>query len=335
MSQPDSAAENGRSRSPVARTVSTDIEGLLLLGADEDWAGCIPKFVDQYGLEAVEAWSSTAEHNHKLIHLAEAKSFTKTVQVMGELGFNINVPRASDSCTPRMVEILMELGADVSLKNTYGESCDAKYASYEASCQNIIWLDLELTCGHYDEGQKLILEAAVVVTDKDLNELGRGQWVIAGFSEADLNGLNEFHQRNFRDAETGGKFQPLEGYPGNGLFTEIRNSTTSLEQATKEMLALLKAHCPERACPIAGNSVQCDREVLKVQMPEVYKFLSHQIIDVSSFLGVTYRWMPTTYEAWRDDSKKNANYNHRAINDVDASIQSMRWIRQNLLVQPE
>merc|ERR1719195_1947477 len=105
------------------------------------------------------------------------------------------------------IEVLKAAGADLTLKNKYGESCDAKYEAFLASAQNIIWLDLELTHGHYEgvlggarAGETAhILEAAAIVTDKDLNELGRGHWVIGGFSKDQLDALPEFHQRHFRD----------------------------------------------------------------------------------------------------------------------------------------
>ena len=34
------------------------------------------------------------------------------------------------------------------------------------------------------------------------------------------------------------------------------------------------------------------------------------------------------------DQASSANYNHRAINDVEASIKAMAWVRKHLLVQP-
>ena len=70
----------------------------------------------------------------------------------------------------------------------------AKYEKLAETAQNIIWLDLELTSGFYDDARACILEAAVIITDKELNELGRGHWVINGFSAEDLLALTDFHQ---------------------------------------------------------------------------------------------------------------------------------------------
>mgnify|MGYP002817540158 FL=1 len=102
-----------------------------------------------------------------------------------------------------------------------------------------------------------------------------------------------------------------------------------------QLLALLSKHCVEKACPIAGFSIQCDREVLQREMPEIYAFLNHRIIDVSSFTGMMERWLPDALAAWKEDQGQGpSNYNHRAMNDVEASIETMHWVRRNLLVQP-
>lgn len=207
------------------------------------------------------------------------------------------------------------------------------------SYSNIVWLDLELTHGHYEgiqggdhEGQwPQILEAAIVVTNKDLEELGRGHWVLGGFTKAELESLPSFHQTHFRDAETGGEFPPLQDFAGNGLFSEIIASQMKLEEVESLMLALVSKHCPERACPVAGNSVQCDREVLRARMPKLHAHFSHQIIDMSTPLQLLQRWAPLKKEAWREDQNNQANYNHRAINDVESSIQSAKWMRTNLI----
>lgn len=316
-----------------------------MLKTEDEWIDELRKIIEVHGKDVVESWCDESnKHKHKVIHILVSRNYAKAVRVAAELEFNLNVQRESDLCTPlhlamfyrkkHVIETLVALGVDQTLKNRYGEACDEKYQNFVTSYQNIIWLDLELTAGHYDAEDGRILEVAVIVTDKDLNELDRGQWVIGGFSEEELNALKDFHQQHFRDAEDGGRFPPRPGCPGNGLFSAIVTSTVTLPQAQQELLLLLKKHCPEQSCPLGGNSIQCDREVLKTEMPDVYKYVSHQIIDVSSFAGIASRWLPNMLEQWREDSRQNANYNHRAMNDVEASIQSMRWIRSNMLAQP-
>jgi len=178
-----------------------------------------------------------------------------------------------------------------------------------------------------------ILEAAVIVTDKDLKELGRGHWVIGGYTKEQLEALPSFHQQHFRDKGPGGEFPPLADSEGNGLFSEMLNSKTTVGEAEEAIVKLIASYCPEQACPIAGNSIQCDREVLKIRMPKVYAFISHQILDMSTILGLMNRWLPDKYIDHKADQGAHASYDHRAMNDTESSIQTARWARANLFVQ--
>lgn len=325
------------------------IAELVALPDEEQWLAALPALVAVEGIEKISQWRDNTKHKHHLIHVATAKDFAHVLQFLSDTGFDLNVQRDSDQCTalhlaifykkPLTANLLKKLGVDTTLQNSYGESCDAKYEKLAETMQNIIWLDLELTSGFYDASPARILEAAIIITDKDLNELGRGKWVIDGFSADELLALPDFHQKTFRDREPGGAFPPLGHTPGNGLFADIMASTVTKEAAQEGMLGLMRKHCVEHACPLAGNSIQCDREVLMVEMPRVYSFLNHRIIDVSSFTGMMERWLPDSLAAWKlsaaaEAEAGGANYNHRAINDTESSISTMRWMRSNMLVQP-
>ena len=325
------------------------ITELVALPDEEQWLSALPSLVASEGVENISQWRDATKHKHRLVHVATAKDFARVLELLSVKGFDLNVQRDSDQCTalhlaiyykkPHTASLLKKLGVDTTLQNSYGESCDAKYEKLAETMQNIIWLDLELTSGFYDPAPARILEAAIIITDKDLNELGRGQWVINGFSADELLALADFHQKTFRDREPGGAFPPLADSPGNGLFSETVASAVTKEAAQEGMLRLMRKHCVEHACPIAGNSVQCDREVLMLEMPQVYSFLNHRIIDVSSFTGLMERWLPNSLTAWKLDAAAEAAaggaiYNHRAINDIESSISTMRWVRSNMLVQP-
>lgn len=341
--------------SETPEAVDEDIAKLLEGQEEEEWRTGLSQLIAVHGKAAVEAWKDAKnKHKHRLIHLAVSKNYARLLKDMvEEHGFDVNPPRDSDQCTPMhlamfykkpgAIKALQRLGADLSLKNSYGDACDDKYQAFVNSYQHIIWLDLELTHGHYEGVQggahsgeaPQILEVAVVVTDKDLTELGRGQWVIGGYTKEQLEALPPFHQQHFRDKNPGGQFPPLEDSPGNGLFSDILASQQTVEAAEGEIVKLIAAHCPEQACPIAGNSIQCDREVLKVRMPKVYAFLSHQILDVSTVLGLMNRWLPGKNPEYKADQEAHASYDHRAMHDTESSIQSFRWARANLFVQAD
>jgi len=325
----------------MAGNLEDDMAALLAL-EERALVEDLGKLIEAHGKDAIEAWKDTRnKHKHRLVHIAASKNMGKLLEALKELGFDINAQRDSDSCTPlhvalfykkpRAIKTLHKLGADFTIKNSYGEDCGEKYEAFVASHSNIIWLDLEMTSGFYGGPGAKILESAIIITDQDLNELDRGQWVFGGFTKEALEAMPEFHQRNFRDKADGGEFPPLPDHPGNGLFSEMLKATQTKDEICKEMLALLCKHCPEQSCPLAGNSIQCDRELLLVELPEFTRYLNHQIIDVSSFVGVMKRWLPAKLEAWKESDTMDG-YDHRAINDAASSIKQMRWLRENLLV---
>jgi len=201
----------------------------------------------------------------------------------------------------------------------------------ETESSNLIFLDLELTAGHYDfDLVPKVLEVAAVITDKDLRELGRGSWVVGGFTREELDGLGFFHQEHFRDRASGGAFPPLQdfGGGGNGLFSEVVASTLTKEEVEDQLLGLVHEHCPPGACPLVGYSVQCDREVLKSEMPRLYRYVSHQIVDITGFFRLARTCLPNRVrEEW---DKRVSRYDHRAINDVEESIAALRWVRKSV-----
>lgn len=71
-----------------------------------------------------------------------------------------------------------------------------------------------------------------------------------------------------------------------GLTAACRRSDVSLEMAEKQMVEFLKQHVPKKACPLAGNSIHCDKKFLEKYMPSFVDHLHYRIIDVSSIKGV-------------------------------------------------
>lgn len=311
----------------------------------QEWMNLLAKAIEQHGIDKVSAWRDQGKHKQAYVHLAVSKGYDQILMWMQDMGFDLNAQRGSDLCTPlhtaifykkrRCADTLIRMGVDRDVKNQYGETCGDTYQKFVDSYHNIIWLDLEMTQGFYEtwKGCK-VLEAAIIITDKDLNEIERGHWVVGGFDADFLNALPDFHQRTFRDNADGGPFPPIwhNGIPssGNGLFTDILNATMPKEQVEKEMLALISKHCPAKGSPLAGNSIQCDREVLQTEMPNFVKYLNHRIIDVSTFLGVAERWCPDKLQAWKDAVPLKTGL-HRAVQDCEESIKTMKWIRSSLL----
>jgi len=330
--------------------MDAEIEACLTLDDEAQMAVEIDRLIGIYGASAIGEWRDGSKHRHALIHWLAWKGYCAMLDhVFGFDAphmFDLDVQRDGDLCTAAHLAIwykqqaafdkLVELGASMEAKNSHGHTPNdilgfqSHYHEQEQDKSgNLIFIDLEFTSGFYEFRQRAkILEAAIVITDADMNELASGSWVVSGFRTDELLGLAQFHQTHFCDAEDGGKFPPSEGAEaGNGLFSDVMSSQTSKRDVEQLMLNLVKQHCARNKCPIVGYSVQCDREVLQREMPNFYRFLSHQIIDISSIFQVASLWAPDKMSL---RAGRKSEYNHRAMNDVRDSIESMRWIRDTL-----
>ena len=174
----------------------------------------------------------------------------------------------------------------------------------------LVWIDCEMT--GLDLGADALIEVAALVTDFDLNVLGEGVDVVIKPPQEALEQMvpfvNEMHTKS-------------------GLLTELDNGIT-LEDAQAQVLAYVREHCPEGSRPpLAGNTVATDRAFLARDMPELEAFLHYRIVDVSSIKELSRRWFP---KAYFNAPAKNGG--HRALADIQESIEELRYYRQAVFV---
>lgn len=280
-----------------------------------------------------QSWTATDKHKSKLIHVLIMKNKPKTIKNISPY-VNMNEPRTTDQCTPlhlsawtqkpELIDLLIELGCDKLLKNKYGEDC-AELVKRTGQRKNIAFLDLELTDLPSVTPAPHILEIALIITDKDLNELERGHWIVQASDEI-LSSISKFGLETFKDESEG----------GNNLIADIKAKGRPMEEVSKEVLDMLQRHCPPKLCPLGGSSVQCDAMVLKDRMPAIYEHMSHQIIDVSTVLGLCARWNPKVLSGlWNENTKdENTNTAHRAMYDVERSISALQYTRLHAFAAP-
>ena len=96
------------------------------------------------------------------------------------------------------------------------------------------------------------------------------------------------------------------------------------------MLGYIRQHCPpDSRPPLAGNTVATDRAFIARDMHELDEFLHYRIVDVSSIKELARRWYPRAYFA--SPSKQG---NHRALADIQESIEELRYYREAIFVPP-
>ncbi|WP_134764977.1 oligoribonuclease [Nocardioides sp. 1609] len=178
--------------------------------------------------------------------------------------------------------------------------------------ERLVWIDCEMT--GLDLGADALVEVAALVTDFDLNVLGDGVDIIIKPPAEALEQMIEF----VRSMHT-----------SSGLLEELEHGV-SLAEAEEQVMAYLREHCAEDSRPpLAGNTVATDRSFLARDMSELDAFLHYRIVDVSSIKELSRRWFPRAYFA--APTKRG---NHRALADIQESIEELRYYRDTVFVAP-
>ena len=162
-----------------------------------------------------------------------------------------------------------------------------------------LWIDLEMT-GLEPEKDK-ILEVAAIATDTDLNEVARYEAVVKvddGLMKSRMVG--DFWEKNSasRDALIA---QNASGKP--------------VEEVEKDLLDFLDKNFGKEIY-LAGNSIHQDRKFIEREMPELNKRLHYRMLDVSA-------WKIYFENALGKKFIKPEN--HRALDDINGSIEELKW----------
>jgi len=165
-----------------------------------------------------------------------------------------------------------------------------------------------------DLGADALIEVAALVTDFELNVLGDGIDGIVKPPQEALYQMVEF----VRTMHT-----------SSGLLEELDSGLT-MGEAEEKVLGYIKEHCADGSRPpLAGNTVATDRSFLARDMPDLESFLHYRIVDVSSIKELSRRWYPRAY--FNAPAKTG---NHRALADIQESIEELRYYRAAVFVPP-
>ena len=178
--------------------------------------------------------------------------------------------------------------------------------------ERLVWIDCEMT--GLDYVADALIEVAALVTDFDLNVLGEGIDLIVKPPAEALDQMTDF-VRSMHEK--------------SGLLAELEGGIT-LAEAEQQVLTYIKEHCGAQSRPpLAGNSVATDRTFLARDMPTLEAFLHYRIVDVSSIKELSRRWFPRAY--FQSPAKRG---NHRALADIQESIEELRYYRDAVFVPP-
>ncbi|XP_001950486.2 oligoribonuclease isoform X1 [Acyrthosiphon pisum] len=173
---------------------------------------------------------------------------------------------------------------------------------------NIVWFDGEMTgldCNHHT-----LIEAAIIITDKNLKVLAESPNIIIHQSDKVLENMEEWSKKH---------------HGISGLTENVRKSNISIEQADQMLYEFIKPFAPKGVCPLAGNSIHMDRTFIRKYMPKLESHLSYRLIDVSTLKELLKRWKPELANEVPIKSGK-----HRALDDIKESVQELQFYKSYL-----
>lgn len=175
----------------------------------------------------------------------------------------------------------------------------------------LVWIDCEMT--GLDLGSDALIEIAALVTDGELNVLGRGVDLVIHADDARLGSMADV----VRDM-----------HARSGLTEAVRRSTVTVAEAESAVLDYVRQWVPEpRTAPLAGNSIATDRGFIARDMPKLDAHLHYRMVDVSSVKELCRRWYPRVYFA-----QPGKGLSHRALADIRESIRELVYYRRTAFV---
>lgn len=135
-------------------TLNDRVQSFLWMKTDneQDIIATLDNLVKEFGVDEVQRLClPRSRHKNLLIHEFVRLGLFKTIEyAVRELGFNINVKREVDGCTPlhlaywyekpNIGELLKHFQADVTIANNYGESVTDLERTREGMT-NMVWLN--------------------------------------------------------------------------------------------------------------------------------------------------------------------------------------------------
>lgn len=173
---------------------------------------------------------------------------------------------------------------------------------------HLVWVDMEMS--GLDPDKDVVLEVALVVTDKDLNLVQEGPVLVVHQPDAVLDAMDSWNK------STHGK---------SGLIDKVKASSLAEADVEARMIEFMKQHVGERKSPMCGNSICQDRRFMARHMPRLEAWFHYRNLDVSTLKELAARWRPEL-----KDGFKKAN-SHTALADIMESIEELRYYREHFI----
>ena len=174
---------------------------------------------------------------------------------------------------------------------------------------HLIWLDCEMTGLDWDKD--VILELAIVVTDRKFNILGSLSNLVVSHTQETLDNMNSWCQYT---------------HTRNGLKDACLASTLTLSEVDQIASAFVGYYATKGSAILCGSSVYNDKIFLKKDLPLLHECFHYVLFDLATVRMIN---------KLANDDCSNSEFikpkmNHRAIDDLYAHIQECKHIVNNL-----
>ena len=163
----------------------------------------------------------------------------------------------------------------------------------------LLWLDLEMT--GLDPTKDKILEVAAIATDMELNEIATYEAVV------------KVSDNVLKDRMVGA-FWEKNSKSRDALIAQNKDGKP-VAQVEKELLNFISKNFG-KIIYLAGNSIHQDRKFIEREMPTLNQRLHYRMLDVSA-------WKIYFENALNQKFQKPEN--HRALDDINGSIEELKW----------
>ena len=146
-----------------------------------------------------------------------------------------------------------------------------------------------------------ILEVAAIATDMELNEVARYEAIVK---------VDE----NFMKSRMVGDFWEKNHVSRDALIAQ-NETGKPVQEIENELLKFIDKNCTKELY-LAGNSIHQDRKFIEQEMPKLNERLHYRMLDVSA-------WKVYFENALKKKFVKPEN--HRALDDINGSIEELKW----------
>ena len=163
----------------------------------------------------------------------------------------------------------------------------------------LLWIDLEMT--GLDPSKDKILEVAAIATNMSLKEIARYEAVVkVSPTLMKERMVGEFWEKNAKSRDA---------------LIEQNKDGKPVKEVEKELIEFLDKNFVKEVF-LAGNSIHQDRKFIEREMPELNSRLHYRMLDVSA-------WKIYFENALGRKFVKPEN--HRALDDIEGSIEELKW----------